>query len=373
MATVYILKHETQKGHSYTVKYYDPLTKKKKYYKTFKKFRIAQQKANELRSALDTGKVPKNKKTKLVPLAFNQVSASLRDEWTERLRIKELSQKTHDEYGYRLNVLEREFGEDLLCQISKTQIKKYLGNVAESFTNITANRSLSVLRKVFEHGTKKNAVISDPTISIKFLSEKEHERNNFLLPQQIDELVEASQKTRAKFYMPAIILLGAEHGASKQEILCLKWSDIDFEFMEKGLIKLYRTKNKKKRTELLMPRTKQALLGWKEHLEYMRKRTKVEIIKSDYVFCRLDGTRIKCFNRAWWHALKLAGIRKFHFHDLRHTFCSNLLMAGSGLKDAKEMIGHSNISMTDRYSHLTTLHKIEQQDRLAEYYQNYKI
>ena len=56
--------------------------------------------------------------------------------------------------------------------------------------------------------------------------------------------------------MPALILLGAEHGVSRQEALSLEWGDIDFDFQDKGLIKLFRNKNKKERTEYLMPRTK---------------------------------------------------------------------------------------------------------------------
>lgn len=221
---------------------------------------------------------------------------------------------------------------------------------------------------MFVHGLGLKAIIKDIASDIDYLSEKEHERNNFLLPPQISNLISATQNTRAKFYMPAITYLGAEHGASKQEILSLKWSDIDFEFKGKGLIKFYRTKNKKKRTEFLMPRTKQALLDWKAHLEHMRRRTNVEKVKSDQVICRIDGTPIKCFNKAWWHALKVAGISDFHFHDLRHTFCSNLIFSGGGLKDAKEMIGHSDISMTDRYTHISDGHMMNRQEKLAEHY-----
>ena len=110
MATVYILKHKTKKGYSHTIKYYDSLSKKKRYYKTFKKLRHAQQSANELRRVLDSGIRPEKKKIKLAPLTFNQVSISLRDEFAEQLKKKDLSQKTHNEYGYRLNVLERRFG-----------------------------------------------------------------------------------------------------------------------------------------------------------------------------------------------------------------------------------------------------------------------
>ena len=225
-----------------------------------------------------------------------------------------------------------------------------------------------IIKKVFVHGLSLKATVKDVASAIEYLSEKEHERNNFLLPPQIADLIDASQTTRAKFYMPAMIFLGAEHGAAKQEVLSLEWSDIDFDFKEKGLIKLYRTKNKRERTELLMPRTKQALLDWKAHLKYMRHRRKIQKVKSDHVICRLDGTPIKCFNNAWWHTLKIAGIRDFHFHDLRHTFCSNLIMSGGDLKDAKEMIGHSDIAMTDRYTHISVNHKMNRQEKLAEYY-----
>ena len=248
------------------------------------------------------------------------------------------------------------------------QIEAYRDNNVTEFTKICANKYLSVIRKVFHHGLSLKAVIHDPAKEVQFLSEKEHVRNKFLLPEKLDRLIRATQEVRAKFYLPAIICLGAEHGASKQEILTLKWSDIDFEYSERGLIRLFRTKNNRDRTEYLMPRTKEAFLSWCDHLKWMRHRRKITSVKSDYVFCRLDGTPIKCFNTEWWTALNKAEIIGLHFHDLRHTFCSNLILSGAGLKEAKEMIGHSDISMTDRYSHLSLTHKLLKQDRLAEHY-----
>jgi site-specific recombinase XerD len=82
----------------------------------------------------------------------------------------------------------------------------------------------------------------------------------------------------------------------------------------------------------------------------------------------LDGTPIKNFNKAWWHVLNIVGLKNFHFHDLRHTFCSNLLLSGGTIKDAKDMIGHADISMTDRYSHITSSHQHSVQKQLAEHY-----
>lgn len=43
---------------------------------------------------------------------------------------------------------------------------------------------------------------------------------------------------------------------------------------------------------------------------------------------------------------------------------------GGDLKDAKEMIGHSDLKMTDRYAHLTSMRKLSRQEDLARFYAN---
>ena len=46
-----------------------------------------------------------------------------------------------------------------------------------------------------------------------------------------------------------------------------------------------------------------------------------------------------------------AGITDFRFHDLRHTFASWYMMNGGDLYELAKILGHSNIRMTERYSH----------------------
>jgi site-specific recombinase XerD len=76
-------------------------------------------------------------------------------------------------------------------------------------------------------------------------------------------------------------------------------------------------------------------------------------IKSDYVFCDKEGRPYKDVKRFFHTVLKKVCIEDFRFHDLRHSFASRLVMKGAGLKAVQELLGHKNIKMTMRYSHLS--------------------
>jgi site-specific recombinase XerD len=56
-------------------------------------------------------------------------------------------------------------------------------------------------------------------------------------------------------------------------------------------------------------------------------------------------------------ALRKSGINNFHFHDLRHSFTSHLVMSGIDINTVRELMGHKDIRMTLRYSHLSKSHK----------------
>jgi site-specific recombinase XerD len=49
-------------------------------------------------------------------------------------------------------------------------------------------------------------------------------------------------------------------------------------------------------------------------------------------------------------------VKDFHWHDLRHTFCSRLTMRGVDIRTVQELAGHKSIVMTARYSHLAPAH-----------------
>jgi integrase len=65
-------------------------------------------------------------------------------------------------------------------------------------------------------------------------------------------------------------------------------------------------------------------------------------------------------------ALKNAGIEDFHFHDLRHTFATHFLMRGGDIRVLQELLGHSNITMTMKYTHVIDSYKQSQMRNFDE-------
>ena len=75
-----------------------------------------------------------------------------------------------------------------------------------------------------------------------------------------------------------------------------------------------------------------------------------------YVFCAPGGGYLHDLNRYWYPAMKAAGVEDLRFHDLRHTFCSRLVMSGADLYRVQRLARHRRPEMTMRYAHLSPAH-----------------
>jgi site-specific recombinase XerD len=76
-------------------------------------------------------------------------------------------------------------------------------------------------------------------------------------------------------------------------------------------------------------------------------------VNSDYEFPAKSGKPFKNIYQAWNTARTKAGLRNVRMHDLRHTFASTLVNAGVPLHNIQLLLGQHNISVTQRYAHLS--------------------
>jgi site-specific recombinase XerD len=99
---------------------------------------------------------------------------------------------------------------------------------------------------------------------------------------------------------------------------------------------------------------------------------------SGLVFISRTGEKITEVSDAFALAVKRLGFNagvtdrreKVVFHTLRHTYASRLVMSGVDLYTVQRLMGHSTISMTERYSHLAPDHLEKAVSRMEQKYRS---
>jgi integrase len=254
-----------------------------------------------------------------------------------------------------------------LSKIRFVDLESYrnkLRNTLTSRGNIkkdaTINREISCLHHIFSKGYEWEMLESNPFKRGKTLLLKENnKRDRYLEKDEIQALLANSPA-----HLRKIVERVLHTGMRKQEILNLKWEQI-----QGGFIYLRKTKTNEPRQ---IPINDTLAL----HLQRIRKEQQ---LRSQYVFTyaksedKLVGEEpvrnrkklapapenIANIKNSFASAVKRAGIENFTFHDLRHTFASHFVMAGDSLTALQQILGHTDITTTMRYAHLSPDHKTQ--------------
>ena len=240
---------------------------------------------------------------------------------------------------FYLKVIKKWFKGKLLAHISAYDIEMFRNSRKQAKTknnreraDATVNRELETLRHLFSKAVEWEMVEVNPFDKINDLFyEENNQRLRFLDEKEISRLLDA-----CRAHLRPIVICAINTGMRLSEILTLRWEQI-----RGGFIYLTKTKSKRARQ-----------IPINDDLQELFDSMKTRHIKG-YVFCKKNGDRYKDINGAYRSALRKAKIEDFHFHDLRHTFASHWIMRGGSLKGLQQILGHSNISMTMRYSHLS--------------------
>lgn len=138
-------------------------------------------------------------------------------------------------------------------------------------------------------------------------------------------------------YLRAAVLIALNTGLRLQETLHLRWRDIDF---ENDILTVVGGKGGKFGKVEINSRLKDELMRFHQ------------VSKSDYLFQNeRTGKPILNPKTAFRNAVRRSGIGHIRFHDLRHTFTTRLIRKGVDIVTVQNLLRHSAIAMTLRYSH----------------------
>lgn len=264
--------------------------------------------------------------------------------WAERQKSFKRSKvylikKLFENFG---NLPLRCFNTMVIEQFQTEKIKK--GNKPATVNRFTATLS-HMFTKAVEWYMVENEVLKRIR-KVKMLKEN-NRRLRYLSVEEIQRLINSCDN-----HLRPIVIVALNTGMRKDEILNLKWDNLD---LRAGFILLTQDMTKNgERKEIPINRTLNKVFEGIQRHESI-----------SYVFYNpLTSKRYDDIKRSFTTALKKAEIKDFHFHDLRHTFASHLVMSGIDLTTVKELLGHKDFKMTLRYAHLSPSHKVKAVDIL---------
>jgi integrase len=227
--------------------------------------------------------------------------------------------------------------EGYLSKLTTAQIEKYKITRGESVAPATVNRELALLKHMLTKAVEWGYLKDNPAKSVKLLKELPG-RLRYLEAEEIERFLDSCNDDPQVPYLGPIVTMALHTGMRLDEILGLRWDDID---LKHRLITITKTKNNERKTIPINDVLYEELSRLPRH------------VTSPYLFCHPGGTRILRIDRSFRSALKRAGVDKFRFHDLRHTFASHLAMRGVPLEIIGTLLGHKDPKMTKRYAHLS--------------------
>jgi integrase len=221
--------------------------------------------------------------------------------------------------------------------------------ISKGYKPASNNKITNILKHMFNKAVEWEMVGSETLKRIRKvkLLKDEGKRLRYLSIEECNSLVNACDN-----HLKPIVVTALNTGMRRGEILNLKWDQVD---LKHGFILLDRTKNGERR-EIPINKTLEAL--------FLDKNL-IRRIDVPYVFYGpVTGNPYQDVKRSFNTALRKAKIRDFHFHDLRHTFASHLVMSGVDITTVSRLLGHKSLSMTLRYSHLAPSHMVKAVDVL---------
>jgi integrase len=277
--------------------------------------------------------------------------------FTKEISFKDFGQKFLDTYASKKSSYERDevafrlhlvpfFGSFNLLEIRIEHVERYikkrgeekvLRGKEEDKKNLTAgatiNRELALLRTMLNKAVEWEHLDSYPINWRRVRRLTENSRERFLTPEEKSRLFEEIDDSSP--YLKPFLIIALNTGMRKNEVLGLRWADIN---LADSIITVEKTRRKNRRV-LRIPINQPVT----ETLSTIPK-------ISEYVFYNPETKeRVKDVRTAFRTVCDRAKIKNLRIHDLRHTFGTNLHTRGVDLLTISYLLGHSSVTMTEKY------------------------
>lgn len=266
---------------------------------------------------------------------------------------RRLAKNTVDSYSRDLGLYQGYLlGHKLeLLSVSYQDVLDFLGSLYQSFSEASVSRILSALRAFYKFLLREEIIHANPYAKVK----------NPKIPKKVLGVLDEKEVSKMLENIPyssvlelrdrAMIELLYSCGLRASEIVNLRLNDID---EEEKIIRFVGKGHK----ERIVPMGQSALQYLRKYIFASRHKLK-KGHRTDHVFLNKNGSGLS--RQGFWKILKkysrLLGMEQnIYPHIFRHSVATHMLERGADLRVVQELLGHSSISTTEIYTHISKKH-----------------
>jgi integrase len=254
-------------------------------------------------------------------------------------KASQCSDKTH------LRWLDRFLNGRMLDEINRELLDSIMAaRMAENVKNSSVNRVNEVIRAVLRKACNEWEWI-DRVPRIRMLPEP-NRRVRWITREEADRLIAVLPK-----HLVPVVKFSLETGLRRANVTGLLWSQIDLARRTAWI----HPDQAKARKAIAVPLSAAAVIIIREQIGK----------HPTHVFSYHGNPIVQLNTKAWRKALARVGIENFRWHDLRHTWASWHVQAGTPLHVLQELGGWECVEMVRKYAHLSSEHLTEYVDRLS--------
>lgn len=270
------------------------------------------------------------------------------EEFIDYLRFeKKYSENTISSYKRDLNKTNTYIKKDF-AKLNKKDIQNYIQKISKSENASSVSRCISTLKSFYKFLELNKYTNTNPLTTISNPKARKS-LPKVLSEEEVDKLLDINLKTDFDYRNKAMLELMYSSGLRVSELINLNVNDID---LSNASVRIFGKGSK----ERIIPLNDYAIDALNNYI-LNHRRSLFKHSESNYLFLNNHGNKMtrQGFFKILEKIAKEKGIKsELSPHTLRHSFATHLLKHGADLRSIQELLGHSDISTTQIYTHITS-------------------